>query len=476
MNTTPPTSCASWTRLVDHAQSWKGTRIEALFGADPARADTLFAAAPGMRLEYSRQRANALTVRLLCQLADERGFGEWRDALLRGEVVNTSEQRPAWHTALRAGADAPEGVARTLERMHELAAKLRSGGAHRIVSIGIGGSDLGPRLIADALKAPGDAHDVRFVANVDPLELERALAGADPATTHFIAVSKTFTTAETLANLARAKRWLGTRAPARHVIAATGNAEAARAAGIEEILDLPDWVGGRYSLWGAAGFAAMCAIGERAFDELLDGAREIDVHFATSDPGACIPVLMGLLGVWNINFFGAGSHAVLPYAHALRLLPDYLQQMEMESNGKCVDHAGRSLDYATAPVIFGAEGTVGQHSFHQFLHQGTQPVPADFIVVEGMDAALSANAQAQAEALLRGTNDPALPPWRRQPGDRPSSTLRLERLDARNLGRLLAVYEHKVFTQGVVWNLDSFDQWGVELGKALAKRILEKGN
>jgi glucose-6-phosphate isomerase len=474
MNTTPPTSCASWARLADHAASWKGTSIPALFGADPARASTLFAVAPGVRLEYSRQRVNALTIRLLCRLAEERGFTEWRDALLRGEHVNTTEQRPAWHTALRAGADAPEGVARTLARMRELAAALRAGGARRVVSIGIGGSDLGPRLIADALKAPGDAHDVRFVANIDPLEMARALAGADPANTHFIAVSKTFTTAETLANLERARRWLGARPVARHVIAATGNAEAARAAGIEEILDLPDWVGGRYSLWGAAGFGAMCAIGPEAFEEMLDGAREIDVHLGTAAPENCVPVVMGLLGAWNINFFGAGSHAVLPYAHALRLLPDYLQQLEMESNGKRVDHAGREVDYQTAPVIFGAEGTVGQHSFHQLLHQGTQAVPADFIVIDGMDAALTANAEAQAEALLHGTADPALPPWRQQPGDRPSSTLRLERMDARNLGRLLAVYEHKVFTQGVLWNLDSYDQWGVELGKVLAKRILER--
>jgi glucose-6-phosphate isomerase len=217
----------------------------------------------------------------------------------------------------------------------------------------------------------------------------------------------------------------------------------------------------------------MCAIGPEAFDEILEGAREMDAHFAAAPFEENVPVLMALLSVWNINFLGSTAYAVLPYAHALRMLPAWLQQLEMESNGKRVDHDGRALDYATAPVVFGAEGTVGQHSFHQLLHQGTHVVPADFIVFERSHGMLKANAEAQAEALLHGTTDPELPPWRQQPGGRPSSTLRLQQIDARNLGRLLALYEHKVFAQGVIWNVNSFDQWGVELGKALANRILQ---
>jgi len=474
MNTTPPTACASWPRLAAHAESWAGTHTSDLFASDSARAGALMAAAPGMRYEYGRQRVNALTLRLLTQLAHERGFAEWRDALLAGGNVNTSENRAAAHTALRAGDDAPDDVRQSLARMRELALGLRRGAIRRIISIGIGGSDLGPRLVADALGDADSVQKVRFVANVDPLELARALHGAEPSSTAFIVVSKTFSTQETLANAAAAMRWLGSTPAGGRMIAATSNAAAARAFGIAEVLAMPESVGGRFSLWSAAGLGAMCAIGPEAFDELLEGAREIDIHFATAGLDANVPVLMALLGVWNTNFLGAHAHAVLPYSHALRFLPAWLQQLEMESNGKCVDHAGRQVGYATAPVIFGAEGTVGQHSFHQWLHQGTQAVPSDFIVFEGSDSTLRANAEAQAEALMRGTVDPGLPAWRQQPGDRASSTLRFERLDSRNLGRLLALYEHKVFVQGVVWNVNSFDQWGVELGKVLAKQILQK--
>ena len=479
MNTTPPDTCASWTRLAAHAETWRGTHLRDLFDGDPRRATALCATAPGMRLDFSRQRVNALTLRLLTQLAQERGFAEWREALLDGRPVNTSENRAAGHTALRAGEEAPHEVKAALGRMRELADGLRDGRFRRVVNLGIGGSDLGPRLVADALPAAAGAPDVRFVANVDPRELERALEGAEPDSTLFIVVSKTFTTQETLANAVNARHWLGERPISRHMIAGTAKPSRARQFGITEVLPMPDWVGGRFSLWSCAGFAAMCAIGPDAFDELLAGARDTDRHFADAAPESNLPLLMALLGVWNINFLGARSHAVLPYAHALRLLPAWLQQLEMESNGKRVDHDGRSLAYQTCPVIFGAEGTVGQHSFHQLLHQGTLTVPSDFIVFDqlpGDPAAtevLAANAQAQAEALVRGTNDPGLAPWRRHPGDRPSTTLHVERLDARNLGRLLALYEHKVFAQGVVWNIDSFDQWGVELGKQLAGEILK---
>lgn len=414
-------------------------------------------------------------MQLLLQLAAERGLPEWRAALFGGEPINTTELRAVGHTTLRAGEQAPADVRATLERMRALAQRLRSEGRiRRIVHLGTGGSALGPQLVVDALGAHGTDLEFTFAANIDPLDLERALAGARPATSLFVVVSKTFTTEETLANARAASRWLGDRDMAQHFIAVTGNETAARAFGITEVLPLADAIGGRFSLWSAAGLSALCAIGAERFDALLAGAREVDHHFASAPLQHNLPALMALLGIWNINFLGAATHAVLPYAHALRLVPAYLQQLEMESNGKCVDREGRALDYATAPVVWGAEGTVGQHSFHQLLHQGTQAVPVDFVVA-AVSAELDANAEAQAGALAFGATERSLPPHRRHPGNRPSSMIRLERIDALNLGRLLALYEHKVFTQGVIWNINSFDQWGVELGKALARQILSKG-
>jgi glucose-6-phosphate isomerase len=332
----------------------------------------------------------------------------------------------------------------------------------RVVNLGTGGSDLGPRLLADAL---GDgALDVRFAANVDPHDLQRALEGADPASTLFIVVSKTFTTQETMANAAAARQWGG-----KTFYAVTSNVEAARKFGAAEILPMWDWVGGRFSVWSAVGFAAACAIGFDRFGELLDGGREIDAHFQNTPLEKNVPVLMALAGVWNTNFLGCATHAVLPYSNALRLLPAYLQQLEMESNGKRVDRAGNPAGYATCPVVWGAEGTNSQHSFHQLLHQGTQVAPCDFIDIAS-DKVLSANLRAQADALAFGDEGG------QYPGNRPSSILFLEKMDARNLGRLIALYEHKVFVQGIIWNLNSFDQPGVELGKAMAKKILSGGN
>jgi glucose-6-phosphate isomerase len=322
-------------------------------------------------------------------------------------------------------------------------------------------------LLADALS--DGALDARFAANVDPKDLERALEGAEPASTLFIVASKTFTTQETLANAQRAKHWLGGK---NQFIAITSNEKEARSFGAAEVLPMWDWVGGRFSVWSAVGLAAACAMGFENFEAFLSGGREMDGHFASAPLEKNLPVLMALIGVWNTNFLGAASHAVLPYSNALRLLPAYLQQLEMESNGKRVDREGRTLDYATCPVVWGTEGTVSQHSFHQLLHQGTQVVPADFIDIAA-DAVLSANLNAQADALAFGTNDASLPPHRQYPGNRPSSILAMDKLTPRNLGRLLAAYEHKVFTQGVIWNINSFDQWGVELGKDLAKRILK---
>ena len=468
-NTTPPTECNAWTNLVHHAESWRAVQLRDLFANDVARAVQLVAEAPGLRLDYSRQRLGAMTLRMLSHLAVDRGLPEWRDALLSGQKVNSTEDRAAWHTALRAGGSLPPEVHATLGRMKLLSEKIRKEGKiRRIVSLGIGGSDLGPRLVADALS--DGTLDVRFAANVDPMDLRRALDGAEPASTLFIVVSKTFTTQETMANAEAAKKWGG-----KNFIAVTANVEAAKAFGASEVLPLWDWVGGRYSVWSAAGLAAACAIGFARFQEFLAGGHEIDKHFADAPLEKNVPVLMALCGVWNTNFLDAATHAVLPYSNALRLFPAYLQQLEMESNGKRVDREGRPVGYATAPVLWGAEGTVSQHSFHQLLHQGTQVVPCDFIDFD-LDKNLSANCRAQADALAFGTADPALPPHRQYPGNRPSSLLSFDKVTPRNLGRLIALYEHKVFTQGVIWNIDSFDQWGVELGKDLAKKILSGGS
>jgi glucose-6-phosphate isomerase len=469
MNATAPTECKAWQDLKHHAESWRGVHLRELFANDAARGFQFAVEGPGLRYDYSRQRLGAMTLRLLARLAAERGFAEWREALLNGKPVNHTEGRAAWHTALRA-ADAPAEVRETLTRMKTLACELRQSQRYkRIVNLGTGGSDLGPRLVADALATAKDAAgiDVRFAANVDPRDLERALEGADPQSTLFVVVSKTFTTQETLSNAQAAKRWGG-----KHFIAVTSNVELARAFGAAEILPMWDWVGGRFSVWSAVGFSAMCAIGPEGFAELLEGAREVDRHFAEAPLERNVPVLMALIGIWNTNFLGAPTLAVLPYSNALRLLPSYLQQLEMESNGKRVDRENRVVDYATAPVVWGAEGTVSQHSFHQLLHQGTQLVACDFVEL-GLEKNLSANCRAQADALAFGTEDPALPPYRQYPGNRPSSMLSFQNVDPRNLGKLLALYEHKVFTQGVVWNINSFDQWGVELGKELAKKILK---
>ena len=466
MNTVSPTQCRAWAQLAQHAETWRSVHLRELFAADAARGRQFVVQAPGLRYDYSRQRLGAMTLRLLAHLAAERGLDEWRAALLSGAEVNATEKRAALHTALRAGEAAPSEVKGTLTRMKYLCEKLRTDKPfRRIINLGTGGSDLGPRLLADAL---GDGTlDVRFAANVDPHDLRRALEGAEPASTLFIVASKTFTTQETMANAEAAKQW-----GAKAFYAVTSNVAAAKAFGATEILPMWDWVGGRFSVWSAVGFAAACAMGFEAFEEFLRGGNEIDQHFAQAPLEKNVPALMALIGVWNNNFLGAPTHAVLPYSNALRLLPAFLQQLEMESNGKRVDREGRAVDYATAPIVWGGEGTVSQHSFHQLLHQGTHVVPADFVDFP-LERNLSANLHAQAEALAYGTDDPKLPPHKQYPGNRPSSILSFEKLDARNLGRLIALYEHKVFTQGAIWNINSFDQFGVELGKELASKILK---
>jgi glucose-6-phosphate isomerase len=451
MNTISPLVCPAWKKLA------------ALAPGAPAigkntGGKTRAAQGPGLLLDYSRQRVDGAILELLAQLAVERGFDAWREALFAGEKINSTEGRAVGHTAVRAD----EAAFLILD---SLAFRIRSEKKfRRIVNLGVGGSDFGPRLLADAFSDA--ALDVRFVANVDPVELQRALAGADPASTLLVAVSKTFTTQETLANLAAARK-LGFD----QLIAVTANHGAAEALGAREILQMPESVGGRYSLWSAAGFSGLLAIGGAAFAELAAGAREMDDHFRTTPVPANVPALLALLGVWNVNFLGLQAHAVLPYSHRLRQFPGYLQQLEMESNGKSVDREGRPVGYATSPVLFGAEGTPAQHAFMQLLHQGTQAIAADFIDV-AVNETLSANAHAQADALAHGTADPALPAHRKHPGNRPSSILKFGSFTPRDLGRLIAVYEHKVFTQGVIWNINSFDQFGVELGKELARKMI----
>jgi glucose-6-phosphate isomerase len=466
MNTTPPTACPAWRKLEAHAETWRAARLADLFASDSARPRTMVAEAPGLRLDYSRQRLGALTLRLLAQLAAERGFDQWRSALFSGQAINTTENRAATHTALRAGDGAPDGVKLDFQKMISLSNSIREKKQYRrIISLGTGGSDLGPRLLADAF---GDgALDVRFVANIDPVELERALAGADPATTLGVIVSKTFTTPETMSNAQILRRW-----GCKTLYAITNNIQAAKQFGATEILPMPDTVGGRYSIWSAAGFAGLLAVSGAAYAEFLAGARDVDEHFVAEPLESNVPALMALLGVWNVNFLGMHAHAVLPYSHRLRQLPAYLQQLEMESNGKGVDREGRPVAHATCPVLFGAEGTPAQHAFMQLLHQGTAPVAADFIDAS-VNGALSANVRAQADALAHGTGEAGLPPHQHHPGNRPSSILTFRAFTPRDLGRLIALYEHKVFTQGVLWNINSFDQWGVELGKQMAQRILD---
>jgi glucose-6-phosphate isomerase len=462
MNTTSPVDCKSWPQLQHHAESWRDVRLKDLFENDVARSVQFTADAPGIHYDYSRQLMGAMTLRLLANLATERGLPEWRDALFSGKEINTSEKRAAWHTALRAGEHAPAEVKDTLARVRKLSDEVRDGKFQTVINLGTGGSDLGPRMVVDTLD--NATCDVRFAANVDPHDLNRALRGAAPESTLIVVVSKTFTTPETMANATLAKR-LGFG----NFYAVTSNVEAAKSFGASEILPMWDWVGGRYSVWSAVGFAAACSIGFKRFQDFLNGASEIDQHFATAPLEKNVPVLMALAGVWNTNFLGCATHAVLPYSNALRLLPAYLQQLEMESNGKRVDRRGDTVGYATCPVVWGAEGTNSQHSFHQLLHQGTQIVPADFIVAADADRVLAANMKAQADAFAFGSDDG------QYPGRRPSSTLLIEGTDARTLGRLLALYEHKVFVQGIIWNLNSFDQPGVELGKVLAKKILSGG-
>ncbi|RMI46464.1 glucose-6-phosphate isomerase [Streptomyces triticirhizae] len=509
-----------WKALAQHRAELGEVSLRELFDGDPKRAERFGLTVGGLFLDYSKQLVTDETLRLLRELAVATDVAGLRDAMFGGKRINVTEDRAVLHTALRAPADAVievDGEVRenvvpavhaVLARLSDFAERVRSGDwrghtgrrIETVVNIGIGGSDLGPAMAYEAL-LPYTARelDFRFVSNVDGADLHEALRGLDPATTLFIVASKTFTTIETITNATSARKWLldglggDASAVARHFVAVSTNAEKVAAFGIDtaNMFEFWDWVGGRYSYDSAIGLSLLIAIGPERFREMLDGFRLMDEHFRTAPAEENAPLLLGLLGIWYGAFFDAQAHAVLPYSHYLSQFTAYLQQLDMESNGKRVDRSGVPVTWQTGPVVWGTPGTNGQHAYYQLLHQGTRLIPADLIgfarpvaelapeLAEQHDL-LMANLFAQGQALAFGkTPDEVraegvaeeLVPHRTFPGNRPTTTILAEELSPSVLGQLVALYEHKVFVQGAVWDIDSFDQWGVELGKVLAKRV-----
>ena len=510
----------AWKALEAHHRAVAGVHMRDLFAADDGRYERFSLALGDMLLDYSKNRVTTETMELLVALARQADVEGWRARMFAGERINTTEGRAVLHVALRNRADAPvpvDGedvmpkVHAVLGHMRAFSDAVRNGAwtghtempVANLVNIGIGGSDLGPAMVCEAL-TPYRRPDlgIHFVSNVDPSHIAETLKGLDPATTFFIVASKTFTTTETLTNAATARAWLtealGEAAVARHFAALSTNVEAVAAFGIDpaNMFEIWDWVGGRYSLWSAIGLSIAIAIGSDAFEDMLAGAHAMDRHFAASPLAANMPVVLALLGIWYTNFFGARTHAVLPYDQYLARLPAFLQQLDMESNGKGVGRDGTSVDVASGPVVFGEPGTNGQHAFYQLIHQGTELIPADFIAaahshnpIGDHHAVLLANFLAQTEALMKGRTaaeasaeteaagmaaEARLAPHRAFPGNRPTNSILVRRFDPFTLGMLIALYEHKVFVQGVIWGINSFDQWGVELGKALAGAILQE--
>lgn len=505
----------AWARFDAVAARDGDARIETLFDQEAGRVERLTLEVAGLTLDLSKQAFTAEGLDACLALAEACDVPEWKRALFNGAAVNATEGRAVLHPALRAPDGAHfealgEPVSREVEQVRDqmvaYAEAVRAGeqtGAtgerfRTVVHIGIGGSDLGPRLVWDALKPLDPAIDVRFVANIDPREMAEALTGLDPASTLVIVVSKTFTTQETLANAGVARDWLARALPEdglrRHLIGVTAAPDGAEAFGCGQTFAFRDWVGGRYSLWSAVSLSCVIGLGGEAFRALLAGASEMDRHFLEAPLAYNAPVLMALAQVYNVEGLKRRARTVAPYAHGLRRLAAFLQQLEMESNGKRVTRDGSSATRGTGPVVFGEPGTNGQHAFFQQLHQGPEVVPAEFVVVretmDGRDGApLWSNAVAQAEALMRGRTAEAaraemieqgmdreeaerLAPHRAFPGNRPSTTILIDRLTPQALGALLALYEHKTFVEGVIWDINSFDQWGVELGKVLARRVL----
>jgi len=519
------TQSKAWLALKQHYEEIKHTHMRDMFDDDDKRFEKYSVQLNDLLYDYSKNRINDETLTLLLQLARDVELPLWIEKLFKGEPINHTENRAVLHTALRDqgnqplivdGVDILPEIREERQRVQLLAEKVRTrkwrGATNQaitdIVNLGIGGSHLGPLMVTEALR-PYTLHDlnVHFVSNVDENHINDTLEYLNPETTLFIIASKTFTTQDTMVNAETARQWyinkLGSEEHIhRHFAAVTSNVALAKSFGIaeENIFKMWDWVGGRYSLWSAIGLSIMIAIGSEQFDELLEGAYAVDQHFRHAPLEKNIPVLMALLGIWYNNFFEAQTMAVLPYDQHLHRFPGYLQQADMESNGKYVDRQGKEVDYTTGPVIFGEIGIAGQHAFFQLLHQGTKLVPADILApvysfhcIARHHRALMSNVFAQTEALMRGKTEQEayaelkaagldeehiqqLVPYKVFPGDRPTSTLLFDTLDARTLGSIIALYEHKIFVQGVVWNINSFDQWGVELGKQLATSILHELN
>jgi glucose-6-phosphate isomerase len=507
---------AAWTELEAVARRDADARISDQFAADPDRLSRLTVDAAGLHLDLSKQswtHAGFDAALALARAADVEGR---RTALFGGEAVNATEGRAVLHPALRAPAGADfralgEAVSAEVDAVrgqmrdyaHAVRSSIETGATGRpfetMVHIGIGGSDLGPRLIWDALRPLDPAIDIRFVANIDPRDMAEALTGLDPETTLVVVVSKTFTTQETLANAEAAKAWLAAALPAdgmaRHFIGVTAAPEKAAAFGCGRTFAFRDWVGGRYSLWSAVSLSCVIGLGWDVFQDFLDGAAELDRHFLEAPLERNAPVLLALAQIYNVDGLHRPARTVAPYAHALRRLPAFLQQLEMESNGKRVRRDGAPVGRQTCPVVFGEPGTNGQHAFFQQIHQGPQVVPAEFVIVasthgDASESPLWANALAQGQALMQGKTEAQahaeliasgaseaeadrLAPHKTFPGNRPSTAILMERLTPQTLGALIALYEHKTFVEGVIWDINSFDQWGVELGKVLAKAVLK---
>ena len=507
-----PSATPAWQALAKHYEQIKPLHMRQLFADDPGRAQRLSAEGAGLFLDYSKNRVTPETIDLLVKLAEARGVFAHRDAMFRGEKINTTERRAVLHIALRAprgarievdGKDVVADVHEVLDRMAEFAAKIRSGEwtghtgkrIRNVVNIGIGGSYLGPEMAYRALRPFSDrSMTFRFVANVDGADFTEATMGLDAQETLFVVSSKTFTTLETMTNAATARRWTVERlgsdaAVAKHFVAVSTNEDGVRKFGIDprNMFGFWDWVGGRYSMDSAIGLSTMIAIGPDNFRAMLAGFHSMDEHFRAAPPRQNLPLLLGLLTVWYNNFFGAQTLGIMPYSAHLSRFPAYLQQLQMESNGKHVDLQGNRVAYETGPIIWGEPGTDGQHSFFQLIHQGTKLIPCDLIgflrplsPLAGQHDLLMANLFAQSEALAFGKTaeevaDEGVPRWqvpfRVFEGNRPTNVILADRLDPRTLGALVALYEHSVFTQGAIWDIDSFDQWGVELGKVLALRI-----
>jgi glucose-6-phosphate isomerase len=512
----------AWRALRAHRARLAKRKLRDLFAEDPTRFRRFSLVFDGILLDYSKNRIDAKSVALLSRLARERRVAEWTKRLFSGEAINVTEDRAAYHVALRHRGEAPmkvggrdvmPAVRGGLAQMRRFTDAVRSGAwrgatgqkVTDVVGIGIGGSHLGPRLATQALSPYADGPNVHYLSNVDGGPIHALLARLDPARTLFIVSSKTFGTQETMLNAGTARRWfverLGSEAAlARHVVAVTANARTATAFGVapDNVFAFWDWVGGRMSLWSAIGLSVALSVGMDRFEEMLEGASAMDRHFRRQPVERNMPALLALLGIWEIDFWNSSSFAILPYDDRLRGFPDYIRQLDMESNGKRVTREGRAVAYHTAPVVFGEAGTNGQHAFFQALHQGTRVIPADFIVVarphhprSEHHSALVANCLAQTEALMLGRSrsearalleaegrKPAdvkrLAPHLTFEGSRPTTTLVLDTLSPRRLGQLIALYEHKIFVQSVIWGLNAFDQWGVEFGKRLAGRILDE--